>query len=497
MANDLRFGPIDGGIDRIMTTMTQRAIHADWVLAIEDGKPTMLRDRHVVIEDSVIAAVTRGKPAAAELIAEGSELLVMPGFLNLHNHCSASVMFRGLSEDMPAGEGTDFATELVYGLLMPMGAAAVELLSAEEMRVIFDLGLLEIIKGGTTTLMEMFRMRQEGTFEAARDMGLRFYGMPYLMSHAPVGVTADGAPEYQAVRDVDGMIDQWQALHEKHNGAAGDRLRVGLGPHGTDTCDADMVRAIRGLADAHDSLITIHLSQTESEQVLIEKRYGKTPSEYLDGTGLLGPDLLAAHCIFASDADLELLRRRGVTVANCPLTFGRGGVYAPYHRFADAGLRTVIGTDGYRMEIVGETRAAALISKLHAGRSDAASAHELVDAVTRGAANYLGRPDLGRIAPGARADLIAIDLAKPHFQPVSDPLKTFLWNADRADVTLVMVDGQVLVEDAVYRLRDEADIIEKGVRAVRRFWDEEHARGVIDEHFFASWYAGTGAIAPG
>ena len=480
-----------------MTTMTQRAIHADWLLAIEDGKPTMLRDRHVVIEDGEIAAVTRGKPTSAELIAEGGELLVMPGFLNLHNHCAASVMFRGLTEDMPVGEGTDFTTDLVYGLLMPMGATAVELLSAEELGAILDLGLLEIIKGGATTLMETYRIRQEGAFEAARDMGLRFYGMPYLMSHAPVGVSADGAPEYQAVRDVDGMIDKWRALHEKHNGAAGDRLRVGLGPHGTDTCDADMMRAIRGLADAHDSLISIHLSQTESEQELIEKRYGMTPSEYLDDTGLLGPDLLAAHCIFASDADLELLRRRGVTVANCPLTFGRGGVYAPYQRFVDAGLRTVIGTDGYRMEIVGETRAAALTSKLHVGRSDAASVHDLIDAVTRGSADYLGRPDLGRIAPGARADLIAIDLAKPHFQPVSDPLKTFLWNADRADVTLVMVDGQVLVEDAVYQLRDEAEIIGNGVRAVRRVWDEVHARGLVDEHFFASWYAGQGESAAG
>ena len=476
-----------------MTAMTQRAIHADWLLAIEDGEPTMLRDRHVVIEDGVIAAVTRDKPASAELIAEGGELLVMPGFLNLHNHCSSSVMFRGLSEDMPAGESTDFPTELVYGLLMPMGTAAVELLSAEEMRAIFDLGLLEIIKGGTTTLMEMFRMRQEGTFEAARGMGLRFYGMPYLMSHAPVGVGAGGLPEYQAVRDVDGMIEQWQALHEKHNGSAGDLLRVGLGPHGPDTCDGDMMRAVRGLADAHHSLITIHLSQTESEQVLIEKRYGKTPSEYLDDTGLLGPDLLAAHCIFASDADLGLLRKRGVSVANCPLTFGRGGVYAPYHRFADSGLRTVIGTDGYRMDIVGEIRAAGLVSKLHAGRSDAGSARELVDAVTRAAADYLGRSDLGRIEPGARADLIGIDLAKAHFQPVSDPIKTFLWNADRGDVSLVVVDGQVLVESGVYQLHDEAEIIEKGASAVHRVWDEVRARGVVADHFFESWHTGGSA----
>ncbi len=475
-----------------MTSQVQRAIHAAWLLAIEDGKPTILRDRHVVIEDGVIAAISRDKPAAAELIAEGGELLVMPGFLNLHNHCISSVMFRGLSEDMPVGENGDFPTDLVYGLLMPMGAAALELLSAAEIRSIFKLALLEIIKGGSTTLMEMFRMRQEGTFEAADEMGLRFYGMPYLMSHAPVGVGADGLPAYEALPDPDGVVAEWRALHARHNGTAGDRLRVGLGPHGPDTCDPDMLRAVRALADAHQSLVTIHLSQTESEQLLIEKRYGMTPSQYLGDCGLLGPDLLAAHCIFASDADLGLLKKHAVSVANCPMTFGRGGVYAPFHRFADAGLRTVVGTDGYRMDIVGEIRSAGLVSKLHAGRSNAGSARELVEAVTSTAADFLGRPDLGRIAPGARADLIGIDLGKAHFQPVSDPIKTFLGNSDRGDVALVVVDGQVLVEAGQYRLHDEAEIIEKGVSAIHRVWDGVRARGVVADHFFDSWH-GAGA----
>ena len=476
--------------DGTMASETQQAIRAEWLLAIEDGASRLLKDRYVIIEGGVIAALSRDKPAAADVIGEGGELLVMPGFLNLHNHCMASVPFRGLSEDMPSGADADFPTELVYGLLMPMGAAAVEILSAAEMRAVFELGLLEIIKGGTTTLMEMFRIRQEGSFEAARDMGLRFYGMPYLMSHAPVGVGADGLPEYQAIADVDAMIDRWRAIHQQYNGAAGGRLRVGLGPHGPDTCDTDLLRAIRGLADEHASLITIHLSQTESENLLSAKHHGKTPSEYLDDTGLLGPDLLAAHCIFASDADLDLLRTRGVSVVNCPLTFGRGGVYAPYHRFADAGLRTIIGTDGYRMDIVGEMRAAGLVSKLHAGRSDAGSAHQLVDAVTRGAADYLGRPDLGRIELGACADLIGIDLAKAHFQPVSDPIKTFLGNADRGDVSLVIVDGQVLVEGGIYRLRDEAEIIEKGATAVQRVWHEVRARGIIADRFFETWHGG-------
>ena len=232
-----------------MSVSTQCAVHADWLLAIDDSKPTMFRNRYVVIEGNEIVAITDTKPASAELVAEGSEMLVMPGFINLHNHCSSSVMFRGLSEDMPTDNTTDFTVDLVYGLLMPFNAAAIELLSGEETRAIFDLGLLEIIKGGTTTLMEQFRMGQQGTCEAADEMGLRFYGMPYLMSHAPIGVKTDGMPEFHTVADVDGMISEWQKFYKVFDGSANGRLRIGLGPHGTDTCDADLMRKIRELAN--------------------------------------------------------------------------------------------------------------------------------------------------------------------------------------------------------------------------------------------------------
>ena len=471
-----------------MPISTQYAVHAKWLLAVDDGKPTILYNRYVITEGNEITAITDTKPSSAELVAESGELLVMPGFINLHNHCSSSVMFRGLSEYMPSDNPTDFPVDLVYGLLMPFNTAALEVLNSDETRAMFDLGLLEIIKGGTTTLMEQFRIGQQGTCESATDMGLRFYCMPYLMSHAPVGVTSEGQPQYRSIKDVDDLIGDWENLFNTFNCSANDRLRIGLGPHGTDTCDADLIRRIRGLADTYDCLITIHLSQTESEEDMIQGRYDMTPSEYLDYCGLLGPDLLAAHCIFASNQDLELLKTRNVTVANCPLTFGRGGVFAPYHKFSEFGLRTVIGTDGYRMDIVGEMRAAALVSKLHAGRANATPSYELISAVTIAAADYLGRPDLGRIMPGARADLIGIDLAKPYFQPVSDPIKTFLWNADRSDVSLVMVDGKVLVKEAISQFCDEDKIIRKGVDAVKRVWKEVHSKGIVNDHFFENWY---------
>ena len=234
----------------------------------------------------------------------------------------------------------------------------------------------------------------------------------------------------------------------------------------------------RKAADELGCPITIHLSQTRAEMELIQRRHGKTPEEYLEHVGLLGPDLLVAHCVESSDAGLDLLKRTNTTVVSCPLTYARQGQFAPFGRFRRRGLRTVLGTDGYRMDLVGEMRQAGFVSKLHAGDSAGATASELVHAVTVAGAEALGRSDLGRIAPGARADLVVIDMARPHLQPVSDPLRTLVWNASGADVSAVMVDGRLLVENGRYLLGDEGEIVRRGARAAGRLWDMAEAAGI-------------------
>ena len=136
----------------------------------------------------------------------------------------------------------------------------------------------------------------------------------------------------------------------------------------------------------------------------------------------------------------------------------------------DRFIRTVIGTDGYNMDLVSEIGAAGMVSKLQARDSGVARAGELVKAVTLDAAAALRRTDIGRLEKGARADLVAIDLATPHMQPVSDPLRAFVWRAGGRDVTATMVDGEFLVADGRYQLGDEAAITTAGVAAIEKVW---------------------------
>jgi cytosine/adenosine deaminase-related metal-dependent hydrolase len=452
------------------------AIKATYVWAMEGSEPAVLRDRWVVIEGGRIDAIAKRPPAGVDRIVDAGEAFILPGLLNLHNHIISSVAFRGITEDKPR----DSATRLVYNLLMPLGDLAVERLPGKDLRAIIELGMLEVIKGGTTTLMEIFRPQQEVTILVGVDMGIRLYAAPYLFSTSKMSLGDDGMPRYES-RNTDSLtLDRWKEFHSRYDGAANGRIRIALAPHGTDSCGPELLREIRKTAEEYKSLVTIHLSQTKAETKLIRERYGKTPEEYLRDTGLLGPDLVVAHCVETEDAGLDILKRTDTTIVNCPLTYARGGGFAPFGRFKGKGIRTAIGTDGYCMDMVSELREAGYVSKLFGGDSMAATAQDLLDAATLGGAEALRRKDLGRIAPGACADLILIDMARPHLQPVSDPVRTLIWNARGSDVTTVMIDGRMIVENGRYKLGREADIIGRGSKAVHKLWRMAEAEGVIE-----------------
>jgi cytosine/adenosine deaminase-related metal-dependent hydrolase len=244
-----------------------------------------------------------------------------------------------------------------------------------------------------------------------------------------------------------------------------------MSPHATDTCGPDVLRACAARARELGVPITIHMAQSATELATIAERYdGRTPAEYLDWLGLLGPDLLAAHCHASSDADLKLMAGQGTAVLNCPRVFARSGVTAAFGRFAAHGVRTAIGTDGYNMDLLGELGAAAIISKIASGRAEDASAPELIDAVTATAASLVKRPDLGVIAPGATADLTVIDLTHPHLQPLFDPRRALVALANRANIDQVIVEGRVLVDGGRYLHGDEAAIVAAGSAAIEKIW---------------------------
>ncbi len=457
--------------------MTTVAIFGSWVLTRRDGRASVERDRWVLVEGNRIAAITPDRPEADE-IHDRPGRFVLPGLLNLHNHCFSEAIARSHTED---GRGRKGGRSIVYTVLLPLSKTALTVLSPQERLAVARLGILQLLKGGATTVMEPFRNGIPEMFEAAEEMGLRFYGAPYLFSTADAKAGPDGRVAY---RGDDGEADlaAWNALHARWEGRGGGRIRLAMSPHATDTCGPDLLRACAARARDLGVPITTHLAQSADEVATIRARHdGRSPTEYLDWLGLLAPDLLAAHCIASTDDDLRLMAARGAAVLNCPRVFARAGRTAAFGRFAAHGIRTLVGTDGYTMDLLGELNAASLISKIAAGRAEVADSAALIDAVTGAAAAAIRRPDLGVIAPGATADLTIVDMMHPHLQPLHDPLRGLIALANRADIAQVMVDGRLLVDEGRYRHGDEAHIVREGAAAVARIWDLPEARAAFEE----------------
>ncbi|HEY0275938.1 MAG TPA: amidohydrolase family protein [Paenirhodobacter sp.] len=455
-----------------------KAILGEYVLAFVSGAPRVLRDTWVVTEADRIVAVTGSLPSGIDEVIDRPHQFIVPGFLNLHNHCFSEAVARTHVED---GAGRRAGKSIIYTVLLPLTKIGTEILSREERLAVARMGILQLLKGGSTTVMEPFRAGIPEMFDAALELGIRFYGAPYLFSSDMPKGKADGSVDYAAsdsnpLRD----LEIWQGLYDRWQGRDAGRIGLAMSPHATDTCDPDFLRHIVAHARNLGVPTTIHAAQSIGEVETIAARYaGRTPIEYLDWLGVMDRDLSVAHCIRTTDADLDLMAARDATILNCPRVFARGGTIGSYARFRSHGVRTVVATDGYNMDLLGEVNAAALISKITTGDAGQGTAPELMNAITLDAAQAIRRDDLGRIEVGAKADLTVLDFSHPHLQPMHNPLRAAVWLANRANIGTVMVDGRMLIDGGRACNLDEAAITEAGAAAIHKIWDLPEARAAF------------------
>lgn len=442
---------------------------------IWDAAGGLRGDHYVVVQGNRIADVTRDRPTMeAERITLPDGLLI-PGFVNLHNHAFSAPLFRGLADDI--GDD-DLPGDIVYSLLMPMGDIAAETLSPEEIGDVAEMALLETLKGGSTTIMDVWRLQQAPFIERGRRLGLRTYSCPYLFSTPKMDMTPDGKP-ITAPPAADTGFDTVLSLFHRYDEGPMGRTRVGYGPHGLDTCTPELLQQIGRTAEEIGCPLTIHAAQSQVELDIVRERYGKSPIEHLRDLRLLRPGTVLAHCVMATDDELAIIREYGAAVASCPYAFARSGLGVPFARFLDSGIRLGVGTDGVGLDMVAELRAAQMLAKVQAGRAGIASAERMLRAATADGAAAIGRHDLGTLAPGATADLLLFDLAGARYQPVWNPLQALLTNGVAADLHSLLVDGVALLRDHRVVVADEAAVVKRGAAAIRRVWDTARSMGRI------------------
>lgn len=434
------------------------AIQNGVVVAWINGAHRVLPRATVLVEGSAIAYVGEGRVEAdREIDAAGH--VIIPGLVNLHSHATDTAFTRDFLEESAGPK--DYAN--LYRVLPAVRNA----INARDACIGARLMFIEMLLAGTTTVVEMGYDRElagSSGIENARDvaeiavgLGLRCYTAPryrrgYWCGDASGNVGYFDYPDAGRAR-----MEACVAFCEEVNGVHEDRLRAMLAPGQVDTCDAEMLAETRRVANASGLPIQLHAGQSPTEFRRVRDAHGMTTIRYLDRAGLLGRDFLIGHGMFLAETndvgtipaeDLALLARSGSTIVHLPwVKMRQGTLMNSYAKFRRAGVNVALGTDTHPVDMIHEMRVAAIGCKLAEQSQQATSAMEAFELATVNGARALGRDDLGRIAPGCKADLVLVDLTRPRAAGYEDPIKYLVYNADGGDVDTVLVDGEIVIRD--------------------------------------------------
>jgi len=432
-----------------MTGPTIAVRGADWLVAWDQAANghRYERDGDFVFQGDAILQVGGRFAGAVDQEIAGAGLMVMPGLVNIHCHPTSEPGNKGLLEELGSpglGQSSLYEFMPVFSL-DPSGADAAS-----------DVAMSELLKSGVTTVVDLSGARP-GWIDSLAATGLRAYIAPMFRSagwHTPDGhsVVYDW-DEAAGLAGLERAVDLVERARQHPSG----RMDGMLAPSQVDTCSPDLLRQAAEAGAARGMLVQLHAAQSVVEFNEMTRRHGRTPIAWLDDLGLLGPNMIISHAIFLNDhpwlhaphaRDFDCLAERGVAVAHCPTVFARRGIALnTLGRYVEAGIRVGIGTDTFPLNMIDELRQACYAGRILAGDFRAVSTAQAFDAATAGGAAILKRSDIGRLAPGAKADFSLVDLGHPYMQPVRDPLRSLVYSASDRAIRDVYVGGEQVVEN--------------------------------------------------
>lgn len=420
-------------------------ICGDYILTINENLD-VIKDGAVAVKGKKIVDVDTAKVILKKYsykeIIEGRDRVVLPGLINTHTH-AAMVYFRGLADDIPLNEW----------LKKHIWPAENRWLNPEFISNSIGLACLEMLKAGVTTYNDMYFFGDSAAM-TTKEMGMR----------AVLGIGILDFPSASAKTTDEYFINAESFINNYH----GDELITPcIAPHATYTCSPDTLKRSKAVAEKFDILLHIHLSETEWEVGEIISAHGRRPVEHLEALGFLDERVLAAHCVWLEDKEIENLAKRNVGVSHCiesNLKLASG--IAPVPKMIDAGIKVTFGTDGAAsnndLNILSEMSTAAKVHKAISKDTTVVDAKTVVIMATRWGAEVLGLKDkIGSIEKGKCADIITIDLKKPHLTPIYDVYSHIVYAVMASDVETVMINGRLIINDKKLYTANEDEILQK------------------------------------
>jgi 5-methylthioadenosine/S-adenosylhomocysteine deaminase len=408
---------ITGGT--LLTMAAPAEIIEEPLIGIKDGKILFVEKRDL----------PSGHTPEAREVIDALGCLVLPGLVNTHTHLPM-VLFRGLADDLP----------LMAWLNDHIFPAERRFINRETVYTASRLAIAEMILSGTTTFCDGY------FFESSVAWATIASGMR--------GVVSQGFIDFPSSDPTD--ISGHAAVAENFMKKWRDRsplVTPALVCHSPYICLPETLRTIKAVTRRHDSLFLIHLAETREEVALLKERYGKKPTQHLHDLDLLDKATVAAHCIWLEEDELDLLAQFGVKVTHDPesnMKLGAG--VAPVPEMLRRGIDVGLGTDGCasnnNLDLFGEMGMCAKLHKVFTADPTVMQAERVLEMATLGGARVLGMSDqIGSIAPGKCADIILVNMNKPHLTPLYHPFSHLVYAASGADVKTSIIGGKVIMRD--------------------------------------------------
>ena len=435
------------------------------VLVTMDDAQREIADGAVLIRGNRIEQVgtTADLPVQADEVIDLAGHIVLPGLVNTHHH-----MYQSLTRAVPAAQDAELFAWLKT--LYPIWSR----LTPEMIHVSTLTAIAELLLSGCTTSSDHLYVfangcRLDDSIHAARQAGFRFHATRGSLS---VGESAGGLPPDSLVEAEDAILaDSRRVIESFHDAGRYAMVRVGLAPCSPFSVSRELMRESAALARSYGVGLHTHLAESVNDVAYSRERFGMSPAEYAESLGWVGPDVWHAHCVQLDHHGIDLFARSGTGVAHCPCSNMRlaSGI-APVRAMLDAGVNVGLGVDGSASNdsghLLAEARQALLLQRVGHGPG-ALSARDALRLATRGGAAVLGRDDIGHLAPGMAADLVAYDLEQVGFAGSHDPVAALAFCAP-ARVALSVIDGRIIVRDGQIAAFDQRATLERHNRLARQ-----------------------------